>query len=88
MLKMTNLKNEMVDVLLEPLDIEEAKTYIQACSGWDDATFETYAQNVGTEKVLSDFQALLCKHALKDFPPKVGLKIAVLISDYFEMGAK
>ena len=85
---MTNLKNEMVDVLLEPLDIEEAKTYIQACSGWDDATFETYAQNVGTEKVLSDFQALLCKNALNDFPPKVCLKIAVLISDYFEMGAK
>ena len=85
---MTNLKYDMVDVLLEPLDIEEAKTYIQACSGWDDATFETYAQNVGTEKVLSDFQALLCKNALKDFPPKVGLKIAVLISDYFEMGAK
>ena len=85
---MTNLKNEMVDVLLEPLDIEEAKTYIQACSGWDDATFETYAQNVGTEKVLSDFQDLLCKNALTDFPPKVGLKIAVLISDYFEMGAK
>ena len=85
---MTNLKNEMVDVLLEPLDIEEAKTYIQACSGWDDATFETYAQNVGTEKDLSDLQALLWKNALKDFPPKVGLKIAVLISDYFEMGAK
>ena len=85
---MTNLKNEMVDVLLEPLDIEEAKTYIQACSGWDDATVETYAENVGTEKGLSDFQALLCKNALKDFPPKVGLKIAGLISDYFERGAK
>lgn len=81
---MANLQNEMVNVLLEPLDIEEAKTYIQACAGWDDATFATYAENVGTEKVLSDFQALLCKNALKDFPPKVGLKIAVLISDYFE----